>query len=112
MVGKKLEERVGGVEGGEWMTGMEERVRKLEKEGECGIKGGEREGMERMVERTRDRERKMERREREERKNNILVRGLKVGKRNIRAGIEKVIKDIGVEVSIVGMRQIKTRKEQ
>lgn len=61
---------------------MEERVRKLEKEEERGIKEGEREGMEGMVERIKDRERKMERREREERKNNIAVRGLKVGEGN------------------------------
>lgn len=41
-----------------------------------------------------------------------MVRGLKVGEGNVRAGIKKVMKDIRVEVSIVGMRQVKTRKEQ
>lgn len=52
--------------------GNEERVRKLEKEGERGIKEGEREGMEGMVWRTIDREGKMERREREKRGKIIL----------------------------------------
>lgn len=69
---------------------------------------GERERLERMVGRMRDMEKKLEWREREEMKKNIVMRGLKVGEGNIE--IEKVMKDIGVEVRIGGVRRIKTGK--
>lgn len=91
------------------MTGMEESEEAGER-GECGMEEGERERLERMVGRMRDMERKLEWREREEMKKNIVMRGLKVGEGNIETGIEKVMKDIGVEVRIEEVRRIKTGK--
>lgn len=74
---------------------MEERVKKLETEGRYEIGKGEKERIEGMVERMRDIERKLEWREREKRKKNIVVRRLK-DEGSIKSGIEKVMKDIGV----------------
>lgn len=51
-------------------------------------------------------ERKMERKEREERKRNVAIKGLKVEEGKIREEIEEVMREIGARVNIKEMRKV------
>lgn len=109
-------EKIRGKSGRGRMWGMDDENRregeKTGGRGGCSMKEGGREGVEGMVERIRDMERKLEWREREKKKRNIVMKGLKVGKGRIEVEIEKVMSNIGVKVRIEEVRRIKTGKEE
>lgn len=76
---------------------MEERIKKLEEEKEGKKKEGEEREIDRMEERMKDMKKKLEWRERDERKRNIIIKGLKIDKGNTKLGVEKVMREIGTE---------------
>lgn len=97
---KEKEEKEGREEGRRW-----EREEKRE-EGKT---------IDRIEELERKWEWEQEKKEREKRSRNIVIKGLKVGgeEKEIRKGVEEVIKEIGVEVEIKGIRKIEAgRKER
>lgn len=81
---------------------MEERSK-----GELNEKG--KEGME---ERMRRMERGMERDERERRKKNIIFKGVKEEKGNIKERIKKICEKIRIKIEIKELRKIKMSKEE
>lgn len=93
---KKLEEKV---KGGEMREGGEEE--RLERE-----KGGES-----LEVKIREIEKKMELRERKERRRNIIVKGLVTKEGEKREVIGKIIREVGVEVEVKDMSRVGTREE-
>lgn len=90
----------------EGMVELEKRVKNLEV-GRGTKLGGEGEGVELMMERIRAMEWKIERKEREERKKNIVIKGLKVMEGKMR---EEVMEKMGMEVKIREIRRIGKKK--
>ena len=85
-------------------------MKKMEEE-----KGGEGVGRGRdreMEEKVRVMEIRIERKEREDRKRNIVIRGLKIERGNARQEIEGIMKEIGVEVKMEKIKQVRTGKEE
>ena len=117
-VERKLEERKGGegVEG--WAKEMENRIRKLEEGKEEGgervirVEKEEEKKIRQLEEKVMILEREKERREKAERKTNIVVRGVKAEEGKEKEEVEKVIEKIGVKVRIEGVRKIKAYKEE
>lgn len=87
----------------EW-KGLEERV-KLEGKGK-----GEREGSKDMEERIRKIERICDRKERQQRKRNIVIKRYK-DERELKSKIDEIFKKIGAKVEIDGIKEIKTSRE-
>lgn len=110
MLEKKLERREGDRDT-EGIGKLEKRVGKLEEEGEVRRERKEDRKIGLVVERMEEMERKMERREKEERRRNVVVKGLRVEDGKVKEGIEKVLGEIGGRVRIEEVRQIKTGKE-
>lgn len=109
---KRIEEKMGeGVEdkrrGEEW-KGLEERVNKLEGKGK---EKGEGEGNRDKEERIGKIERICDRKERQERRKNIMVKEYKEDGRELKSRIGEIFKKIGAEVEIDGIREIKTGRE-
>ena len=125
-----LRERWDGVE--RRMDGMEKRVEELKeiKEGLGGIekrigelekqkvgreggseRGGRKEGRD-MEERVREIEGKWERKEREERRRNAVIRGINLEGKEIEKTVVKLLKDIWVEGEMEWIRELGTRKEE
>lgn len=95
---------------------MERRVEKLEiaeKKGE-GSEGGIREdkGRERIKERVKDIERKMELKERDDRKRNIIIRGLEVKEGKRREAVEETFERIEVRVQIEEVKSLGGDKDK
>src|SRR5436190_12903297 len=117
-VERKLEERKGGegVEG--WAKEMENRIRKVEEGKEEGgervirVEKEEEKKIRQLEEKVMILEREKERREKAERKTNIVVRGVKAEEGKEKEEVEKVIEKIGVKVRIEGVRKIKAYKEE
>ncbi|XP_032679743.1 myosin-14-like [Odontomachus brunneus] len=110
-----LERKMEGSERGRDMgelEGLEKRIGMLE----VGMEGGsESEGtriIRRMEERLEEMEKKMERVDREEKKNNIVMKEIKFDKGKEVEQIEKVLKDIAVEVKVGEVRRLRTGKEE
>lgn len=73
---------------------------------EAGIRKGKKvEEGERLEKRLEKIEKRMERREREERKNNIVVRGTKVGEGKIEEAVREVLREIKVITDIEENRE-------
>lgn len=88
---------------------MERKIEKLEKRGigeAEGSKALRREGDGEMGNKVKEIERRMERREREERKRNVLIKGVEVKEGRRRIAIEEVFASIGVKVEIEGVKRI------
>ncbi|KMQ82133.1 hypothetical protein RF55_24052 [Lasius niger] len=96
-IGKRLEELQG-------------RVRRVEeRKGMGGEERGEGSGeMKRMERRLKEMEGVIERKEREEKKKNILVRGLKVEGREVGREVKELCKRLETKVHIEGVRKIKS----
>ncbi|KMQ86922.1 hypothetical protein RF55_13959 [Lasius niger] len=100
----------------EEIQGLEMRIQEMEgklerkiKEGGSLVKGGGKagKGMEKeIVDKMKGIGRKMELKEREERKNNIVICSLEEGEGEIREGVEKVLEEIGVKVKIEEVRRV------
>ncbi|XP_071581240.1 uncharacterized protein [Temnothorax nylanderi] len=99
-----LEERVRKLE-----EKMEERIKRLEvkigerkkeKKGEAGNENEE------VVERMREIERKLEKKEREERRRNVVIRGLEVKEGGRRQEAEKLLEGINVKVKVIEVKKI------
>lgn len=83
---------------------LEWRMEKLEGEKNAGLEGDGESAM--MEKRLREMERKMEIREREERRKNFLIKGLEIKERKRREAVEEMLKMLGVEVEIKELRRI------
>jgi len=90
---KRVEER---------MKVMEQRVEKFGTDGEVG-EGGVRERGRNMLERV---ERRMEMREREDRRKNVIIKGLNTEGGEIRREVEQLLDGIGGKVEIEGVKII------
>lgn len=95
------------------MIELEKRIGKLEMKKERGgdMNRGE-ERVELMEKRMREMKRKLKRKERDDRKRNIVIKGLRVEEGRVKEGIEKLMKEIGVKVKIGEIRRIRTGKEE
>ncbi|XP_011871904.1 PREDICTED: golgin subfamily A member 6-like protein 2 [Vollenhovia emeryi] len=94
---------------------IEKRVIELEKSGGNGKsseKKGGKEGDEILKNRLKSIERKLELKEREKRRRNIIVRGLKVEGENRREKVEELMREIGVEVDILETKKIGEDREK
>lgn len=88
-----------------YIRGLEDRVAQLE--GRKRAEGvGKEEGRE-TVNRVRDLERRMEMKEREERKKNILIRGVKIKEEKRKEAVEEIMEVIGVRVTIEVVRKLR-----
>ncbi|GAB1869444.1 hypothetical protein CAJAP_10523 [Camponotus japonicus] len=96
---EKIEERVKGLEIG--------RGQKNHREGKEG-----REGSKDMKDRLKGIERKMELKEREDRRKNIIIRGLKVESGKRRKKVEELMKEIVARVDIVETKKIGEDREK
>jgi len=106
---KKWEKGLEINEGTRGVENLEKRVNELEsREREKG-KGGERGGME---ERIRKMEMTWERRERQERKRNVVVKGYKEDGGRVENKIKEIFEKIGAEVGIEEVRKVKTGREE
>ena len=88
---------------------VEERLRRLEEKMEeikMGKKGDEGDKKEEVEERVRVMERRLERKEKEERRKNIVIRGLEVKEGGRRNEAEKLLEDIGVKAKVMEIRRI------
>ena len=90
---KNLEEKVSTI-------GVEEEKRREE------VEGGKEDRESEMGQRIKMLERKWERAEREEKMQNIIVKGIDTEKGNIKDSIEKLLEEIGVEVEIKNTRKV------
>src|SRR5436190_9747800 len=90
------------------MEGLEAKVEegRKEKKGAEGGKGG------RMERRVKEIDWRWELREREERKKNIVVRGLEVREGKRREGAEKLLKDIEAKVEIMEVKKVGEDREK
>ena len=97
--------------------GMKKRIDDLEKmigeivTGKRGEKGeGDREerigGQDRVEQRLKNVERKMEGKEREERKKNIVIKKIKIDNEDLKGEIGRIMKEIGAEVEIKDIRKV------
>jgi len=97
--------------GGKGWEELEKRVEVLEK-GD-GAKGEGGEGRIRETEkRVREMERAWERKERQERKRNLIVKGLKEEGKDIKARVEEILERIGVKVEVEEARRVKTGRKE
>lgn len=101
----------GGNGGGEK---LDRRVRELEVKGEekegKGRKVNEREG--RIEEKIRGIENRLEKKEREERRKNIVTEEIKVKEGNRKDAVEGILKSIGVEAKIEELRRLGKNEER
>ncbi|KMQ90533.1 hypothetical protein RF55_9482 [Lasius niger] len=95
---EKIEELEGRMEVNKWEGGIDKRRQ-----------GRERVEMENKV---RGMERKLERKEREERLKNVVIRGVKTWKGDLKWGVEQVWKEIGAKVRVQELRKSRTGKEE
>src|SRR5436190_15294695 len=98
---------------------MENKIRKIEEgkeEGGARVARAEKEQEEKKIRQLEEKvmnfEREKERREKAERKTNIVVRRVKAEESKEKEEVEKVIEKIGVKVRIEGVRKIKAYKEE
>ncbi|XP_068992601.1 uncharacterized protein [Neodiprion pinetum] len=111
-LGKRLEE-VDERRGGE-MERVKERLVELEKKSAEGC--GERQGQgnaevaQVTVDRLKEMEWAIERKEREERRGNIVFRGAKIEKGREKEGLKKIMQVIGVEVEVKDMWEVSAKK--
>lgn len=100
----------------EIIKGLERRVKKLEmaEKEEEGDEGGIREdkGRERIKERVKDIERKMELKERDDRKRNIIIRELEVKEGKRREAVEETFERIEVRVEIEEVKRLGGDKDK
>jgi len=105
---KKWERGLKMEDGGEGLKDIEERVNKLE--------GGRREdegrGDKDLEERMKKVERMWDRRERQERRRNVVVKGYKVDGRGVTSQIKEIFEKIRAEVEIDEIRVVKTGREE
>lgn len=86
---------------------LERRMERLEGGGRAPASGLEGEGKEVEIgRRLKDMERKMEMREREERRKNFLIKGLEVKEGKRREAVELIMKAMGVEIEMKEVRRI------
>lgn len=108
--GRKEKDRVRGE-----LEKMEGRIKEIEKGREKGKDSVDRGGRDESKE-VRDRlkgiERKIELREREKRKRNVIIKGLKVEGEERRSKVEELMSDIGVKVDIVETKKIGEDREK
>ncbi|KMQ90628.1 hypothetical protein RF55_9590 [Lasius niger] len=105
---------------GEKLEALEKKVSILENRIEEGAKGGGGEGGrgeggykgidEETVDRMKGIGKKLELKEREERRNNIVIRRLEGGVGDTKERVEKMMKEIGAEVKIKWVRRIRRKK--
>lgn len=98
----------------EWKEKMEEMERR-ERAAEGGVEGdGRRRGWEvvEMEKKMRGIERKIERREKEERGRNVVMRGVRQRKGDLRWGVEQVLKEIGAAVEVQEVRKVRSGREE
>lgn len=99
-----LEKRLGDLEARMEEKGKkEESVREGEEEGNKGIN-------ETIMGKMKDIGKKLEWKEREERRNNIVIRRLEGGKEDIKERVEKIMKEIGVKTEIEWIRKLKGKE--
>jgi len=96
---------------------MGKRITELEKEVKSwqigGKNGNEVEGGQKKVgERLKELERKIERKEREDRRRNIVVRVIKGGKKELEGEIKEIMRELGVEVDTDNMRSIEGKENE
>lgn len=104
---------------------LKERIGRLEERIEDGIKKGERgerdkgqkNGREereedRVQNRIREKERRWENSERVERRNNIIIRGIKREGREAKEKVEELLREIGVEGEVEEVRRMAGSKEE
>jgi len=97
---------------------IEELMIKKGKEGEDGRWEGEegkrRDGRkeEEWRERVRELERKWERKEKGDRRKNVVIKGVKEGEASLKEKVEEVIKMLGIEVKIEEIRRIEAGKKE
>ncbi|XP_067207866.1 golgin subfamily A member 6-like protein 22 [Linepithema humile] len=85
------------------IKGLERRIEEMEGEGEKKKEGKKKKGKgeeEEMKLRLKKIEKKMERKEREERRKNLVIKGIEVKEGRRKEAVEGLIKDIGAEVKI------------
>lgn len=99
------------------MEAMEKRLEYLEdklRRGEEGerelLRGEEREegqrGTGEVTRKLRDLEVRLDKREREERKNNVIIKGLMIGERKVKEMVETLWRDLEVKVEIRGAKSV------
>lgn len=100
----------------EIIKGLERRVKKLEtaeKEGEEGERGiREDKGRERIKERVKDIERKIELKERADRKRNIIIKGLEVKEGKRREAVKETFKRIKMRAEIEEVKRLGGDKDK
>jgi hypothetical protein len=104
---REMKERIQGLE--LRMQEMEGKLERKIKEGGSLMEGGGIGGRgmdEEMVDKMKGIGRKMELKEREERKNNIVIRSLEEGEGEIRERVVKVLEEIGAKVRIEDVRRV------
>ena len=94
---------------------MEERIRKMEKEKKEGGSKGEENGVgEEEVEvsrKVREIERRLEMKEREERRENIIIKGLRKGDTSVEERVRELMGELKTEVEIRGVKIVGRREE-
>lgn len=95
---------------------LERRIRKLESRdreggGDRKIRG-EKQKDEGTVERIKEIERKIEIKEREERRKNVVMKEIKVRKGKRKEAVEEILKDIGIKGRIEGVRKLRGNVEK
>jgi len=105
---KKWERGLKMEDGGEGLKDIEERVNKLEGRGRGDEGGGEKD----LEERVKKVERMWDRRERQERRRNVVVKGYKVDGRGMNIQIKEIFEKIRAEVEIDDIRVVKTGREE
>jgi len=95
------------------MKGLEMRMEKLEKREEIGGEERKDKGEGSQIDRRiKEIERRMEMKEKEERRKNLVIRGLEVKKGKRREAVEEILKKIRVEVKIKKIWRITAEKEE
>ncbi|XP_067214178.1 uncharacterized protein [Linepithema humile] len=85
------------------IKGLERRIEEMEGEGEKKREGKRKEGKgegEKIKLRLKEIEKKMERKEREERRKNLVIKGIEVKEGKRKEAVEGLMKDIGAEVKM------------
>jgi len=107
---RKWEEGLRIEERGEELGEIRQRVEKLERNGSGrGKEEGEDRGLE---ERVRKMEERWEWRERKERRRRVVIKGYKLGGKEVRSKVEDILKKIGAEVGVEEVREVKTGREE
>lgn len=108
---KKMEKKEGeGISDKRWKD-MEERMEKMENRYEG--KGNENSSGGREWEsRIKEIERSIQIKDREKRKRNVIVKGLKVGVGDARKEVEKIMEELGAEVKIREVKRIRAGREE